>query len=157
MSHTIDDHIHRALRRLCRIFLALVLAVTLTSAAPLFGQGHQQVIVQSGQLPPEGNGVLEAFPAASISDVGEVAFTGTLSGTSGGPNDNDGMYRHTANGLSTVAREGAASPGGGTLHFSPFLRPPINNLGQIAFADESNAECSTADVRGCPRTLPGGW
>lgn len=139
MSHTKHGHSQRSLCRIRRFLSALVPAVTLTSAAALYGQGHQQVIVQSGQVPPEGNGVLDVFHAASISDVGEVAFTGSLSGTSGGLDDDDGIYRHTANGLSTVAREGAASPNGGTLFFSPFTRPPINNLGQIAFADEREA------------------
>jgi hypothetical protein len=51
MSRTENGHIHRGLRRIRRFLSALVPAVTLTSAAALYGQGRQTANVQ--RLPVE--------------------------------------------------------------------------------------------------------
>ena len=90
-------------------------------------------IAREGGAPPEGNGTFSSFLTPNLNDLGQVAFLGNLTGTSGGGTDNAGVYVGSGSGLMKIAREAdTAHDGDGT--FSSFNGDPaINNLGQVAF------------------------
>uniref|UniRef100_UPI0036F38C80 DUF7453 family protein n=1 Tax=Algisphaera agarilytica TaxID=1385975 RepID=UPI0036F38C80 len=93
------------------------------------------LIVQQDQASPDGNGTFgpqgSAFHKFSLNDLGHVAFTNTLAGVTDGANSGLFLSDGTANGLSALAREGQALPGGGTLASLSFREPQINNAGQV--------------------------
>ena len=60
--------------------------------------GKLTEIVREGKAPPEGNGVFDQMLAPGqvnpiLNETGLVAFRAALRGTSGGLNDNQGIYR----------------------------------------------------------------
>ena len=60
--------------------------------------GQATEIVREGKAPPEGNGVFDQMLAPGqvnpiLNETGLVAFRAALRGTSGGLNDNQGIYR----------------------------------------------------------------
>jgi hypothetical protein len=104
-------------------------------------------IVRDGGTAPGGNGRF-AFGATSLeytpslNNAGQVAFFAKLTGTTGGNNDNDGIFFFDdALGLVEVAREGAPFLGS-TYQSLQFMfswtskareSSGLNNLGQVAF------------------------
>lgn len=92
-------------------------------------------IAVTGQASPDGNGTLNGFSIrARINDSGDVLFTSTLAGTSGGFNDDRGLYRSSGGTLTQVVREGQVAPdGNGTFAAIPGGYD-INNAGDVAFS-----------------------
>ncbi len=91
-------------------------------------------LVRKGDPVPGGNGVFaDFFDPAGPNDSGQVAFIGRISGSSGGENDNEGIYLANESGVVELAREGNPVPGGnGTFGDFVFLTG-LNNSGQAAF------------------------
>jgi hypothetical protein len=98
-------------------------------------------IAHEGQIAPDGNGALHFFGRPALNDSGQVVFRATLSGTVGGNNDNQGLFRTDGATLTQIARSGQTAPdGNGIFKFSTSvdsdLMPAINEKGQIAFATQ---------------------
>jgi hypothetical protein len=119
------------------------------------GTGNR--FVAAGNTSPNGNGVLDGPNRFNVNynDNGQVAFDDTLSGTSGGRADDEGVFRTgTAPGsLVQIVREGDPVPdGNGTFgeslaHSSTaFGIPSVNNAGTVAFG---------AGVTGSNTQIPG--
>jgi hypothetical protein len=92
-------------------------------------------LTRKGDPVPGGNGVFEDFfDVAGPNESGQVAFVGRISGSSGGENDNEGIYIADESGVTEIAREGNTVPGGnGTFGNFGFLSG-INESGQAAFS-----------------------
>lgn len=105
-------------------------------------------IAREGDAAPDGNGSFVSFNAPRIGDGGHVAFTGGLFNTSGGSNDNQGVFVGDGGALMQVAREGQMTPGGNG-EFSTFTLPGVNKWGAVAFTGLlRNTVGGTSDDRG---------
>lgn len=105
-----------------------------------------------GQAAPDGNGNL--FPVSSwpaFNHNGQAAFIVSAANTSGGANDDSGIYRSGAAGsLTKIAREGDAVPNGngefGQFSAGRAGSPVMNAAGEVAFrADLTNTSGGSAD------------
>ena len=107
--------------------------------------GLLQIIVREGESVPSGNGVFREFGTGavpSLSDGGQVMFKSLLSGTSGGVNDDEGIFIADAQEVIEITRESA--PLGGSMVLKDGLevisthdpggRAGLNNHGQVAFS-----------------------
>jgi hypothetical protein len=97
-------------------------------------QAVTRIAALTGDAMPDGNGLLQYVAAPSLNDVGQAAFTGSASGTTGGGSDDQGVFlaSATAGSLAQFVREGQAAPdGNGT--FSKLNHPVLNNAGQAVF------------------------
>lgn len=100
-------------------------------------------LVRTGQSVPDGNGTFRDFISGvdatlevALNDNGSVAFPAQLSGTSGGVNDNFGLFGVSADGVvKQYLRASDAAPGGNGVF--PYEPPPslpgIDNLGNTYF------------------------
>lgn len=120
------------------IFALSSLAMLGSIAIPgiLTAQGRNDIIAQSGQTIPGGNGTYSTFQTALLNDSGQVAFFSNLAGTPGGTLDNQGVYLGTGGTATQIARTGQIAPGGNGT-FSGFTtlfgtRFSLNNAGQVA-------------------------
>lgn len=98
-------------------------------------------IAREGQIAPDGNGALHFFGRPALNESGQVVFRASLSGTIGGNNDNQGLFRTDGTTLIQIVRSAQTAPdGNGTFKFSTSvdsdLMPTINEKGQIAFATQ---------------------
>jgi hypothetical protein len=94
--------------------------------------GTRTTIASEENAAPDGNGTFRTFGVDALNQAGQLAFTATLNGTSGGTSDDTGIYRGSGGAVTQIAREGAvAPPGNGT--FSSFDLPALNDVGQAAF------------------------
>lgn len=97
--------------------------------------GSPVQIVRKGQAAPNANGSFSLFDDPSFNGVGQTAFGASLTGTSGGTNDDEGIFRGNGAILTQIARAGQAAPDGNGS-FDRFLPPAINDAGQVAFSAE---------------------
>jgi hypothetical protein len=98
-------------------------------------------LARKGQAAPDGNGVYSGFGLGhpALNNKGQVACNATLSGTSGGSTDNQGVYLVDANGtIQQIIRAGWVI-GGETVGIPSFLDGPnyggmsgLNDEGQLA-------------------------
>ncbi len=92
-------------------------------------------LVRKGDPVPGGNGAFENFfDLAGPNSSGQVVFTGRISGSSGGENDNEGIYLVSEGGVTELAREGNPEPGGNGIFGDFLLLSGINESGQAAFS-----------------------
>jgi hypothetical protein len=91
-----------------------------------------QNLVRENASVPEGNGTFSGFSTATLGASGQVVVSATLRNTTGGSNDDTGIYVHTGAIVANRARENAALPEGNGS-FSFFSNPFINSSGQVAF------------------------
>ncbi|MAE62115.1 MAG: hypothetical protein CMJ49_12250, partial [Planctomycetaceae bacterium] len=89
-------------------------------------------IVRKGDAAPDGNGQFSSFSDPLFNDLGQVGFTGNLSGTIGGNNDSRGVFRGTGGAVTQVVRQGQPAPDGNGTFFT-FNFPNMGNTGEIAF------------------------
>ena len=103
------------------------------------GVGGLVEVVREGQGVPGGNGtfsdVINFLVEPALNDVGQIAFLIRLAGTSGGTNDDHGIYRWTSGAPIQIVREGQTPPGSNGV-FGDFFNgyKPINDAGHVAFA-----------------------
>lgn len=96
------------------------------------GSGTIQ-IVRAGQSAPGGNGVFSSLSVKNtLNDLGQLAFYGVLTGTSGGSNDNSGIFRGDGTSLVQIARRGQTAPDLNGA-FASFNNPVLNQSGHTAF------------------------
>jgi hypothetical protein len=90
-------------------------------------------IARRNQPTPGGNGVFSTFfsPLPDLNNTGQAIFVASLSGTTGGLNDDRALFIGNGISLTELAREGQASPDGGT--FIDFQSPRLNDAGQGIF------------------------
>lgn len=116
------------------------------------GPGDFTQIARKGEQVPGGNGTFFDFGSTvsgsrgvALNNVGQTAFLGELSGTSGGSSDNQALYLHDeVHGLTEVARLGDAYLGSNisSLGFATGHghhgdeRSGLNDIGQIAYSFE---------------------
>ena len=93
-------------------------------------------IARKGQAAPGGNGLFGFFSKINLNTSGQVAFESfSMTGTSGGSSDNNGVFRGSGGAVTEIAREGQAAPGGNGL-FGGFSDINLNTSGQVAFESE---------------------
>ena len=63
-------------------------------------------IARQGQIAPDGNGALRMFGRPALNESGQVVFRATLTGTVGGDNDNQGLFRTDGTTLVQIAAFG---------------------------------------------------
>ncbi len=111
------------------------------------GDGSTLVrVVRKGQAAPDGNGTFSTLGTPAINATGQVAFAGTLAGTSRGNADNVGIFLYDdVHGLVQVVRLGDPLLGStiGRVGFAPDQQygrkhVGINAGGQIAFQFDLN-------------------
>jgi hypothetical protein len=106
--------IRRATAHWLPCLLILVTCLFINSPAKLWAA--TQIVAQTGDDSPDGNGELDLFFAPIINVAGQVAFATQLTGTAGGTADSGAMFRRDTNGVLTkIARSGEAFEGK-TLH-----------------------------------------
>jgi hypothetical protein len=107
------------------------------------GRTSTEVVAVTGQTAPGGNGQFAGFSNLALNDAGQVAFEAGLTGTSGGANDNQGLFLFdNASGLLALARTGDPLLGSTITSLSltdatPRLDDAISSLneqGQVAYA-----------------------
>lgn len=112
----------------------VVVALVATIAAPQISWaiGVTQIIVQTGDAVPDGDGQFQDFYSRTVlNNRGEVAFLADLTGTSRAEEDDSGIYLASLQGgVSQIVREGGALPGG-DASFSAFNGPALNDAGQV--------------------------
>jgi hypothetical protein len=118
-----------------------------------FGDGSTVTqVARSGSAAPDENGIFVNFGSASINDTGQVAFSAILTNTSGGSDDNTGIYYGDGATLTQVARGGSAAPDGNGSFFR-FDNASTNDAGQVAFsASLTNTSGGLSDNRGIFRS-----
>ena len=68
-------------------------------------------IAREGQAVPGGNGLFGFFSKINLNTSGLVAFRSfSMTGTSGGFSDNDGVFRGSGGAVTEIARKGQAAP-----------------------------------------------
>jgi hypothetical protein len=97
-------------------------------------------IARTGQAAPDGDGnissffVGNSFGLTALNNAGQVAFLASLSGTSGGTDDNDRIFRGDGVTLTQMASEAQSPPdGNGVFRNLGLSDPALNAAGQVAF------------------------
>lgn len=91
-------------------------------------------VARGGDIAPDGNGVFRSVSFTPVfNDAGQTAFPANLTATSGGHDDDRGIFlTDSDNSLVQIAREGDAGPDGiGVL--GHLFNPDLNNAGQVAY------------------------
>src|SRR5690606_13044873 len=116
-----------------RILLATGAAGAVCLAAAASAQ-TTDVVAITGDAAPDGNGTFRNFGKPVLNDAGQLAFSASLDGTTGGGSDNAGIFR--GDGLSPLVpifHKGAPAPNGNGSILG-FSAPVLNAAGQAAFA-----------------------
>lgn len=105
---------------------------------------------------PDGNGRIVSVNAPTLSDTGQLGFTGQLVDTVGGPSSSDraGVFRLEADGAITQVARGLQMASGGTETFGASFSSPLQSGdGDMAFTASREGATGTAGVyRGAPLT-----
>lgn len=73
-------------------FFAIFLLFLLSFTSHLHAQGRQETIVRSGETVTDGNGTYDGFNEVMLIDNGMISFRSELLGTSGGGDDDSGIF-----------------------------------------------------------------
>lgn len=114
--------------QLIRILIAIVL-LALATGSIAQGQFRYDVVALTLDVAPDGNGKFSSFEYPALNDTGQAVFRGRLFDTSGGSNDNQGIFR--GNGVTElvqIARKRQALSDGTILSIGDV---PLNNSGQV--------------------------
>lgn len=127
-------------RKLRQSLAAAVLATFgLAGVSQVDAQGRFDSIVQSGQAAPGAGGgsFSVSFLGLAMGNSGQVGFHSQgLTGTSGGTNNNEGLFLGNGTSLSQVVRKGDTAPGGNGTQLLFFGSPIVNNAGQYLFQSQ---------------------
>ncbi|MEQ1904803.1 MAG: choice-of-anchor tandem repeat NxxGxxAF-containing protein, partial [Pirellulaceae bacterium] len=109
-------------------------------------------IVRQGQAAPDSNGTINSLFGAQINNLGQVAFSATISGGT----SNQGIFRSSGGVLGQVARVNQASPDNNGQFANFGLIPALNNSGQVAFTANLNGTIGgSLDDSGIFKGVPG--
>ena len=96
--------------------------------------GGTTELARKGDPVPGGNGAFEDFfTPTGPNESGQVAFLASISGTSGGDSDNEGIYLADESGVTELAREGDTVPGGNGSFGDFVFLTGLNDSGEAAF------------------------
>jgi hypothetical protein len=90
-------------------------------------------IVREGQAVPDGNGLFGNPTPPALNDNGLAAFSSMLTGTTGGTNDNNGIFAGSGGAITQILRKGQSAPDSNGAIFG-FTAPVLNNNAQVAFS-----------------------
>ena len=110
------------------LVVTIAFSVGIAASHTAAAQGITITIAIQGDVPPDMNGFLSTFNTPVLNDVGQVAFGSTLIGTSGGANDDYGIFRGSGGPIVRIARE-SQFLGIGLINLDPV--PAINNSGEV--------------------------
>ncbi|TWU22760.1 DUF7453 family protein [Bythopirellula polymerisocia] len=109
-------------------------------------------IARKGQTVPDGNGTFSFLGDPALNNMGQVASIALLTGTSGAPTDDTGIFRGDGTTLTQIVRKGQTAPDGNgsfALFNSLLGSPALNDAGQVAFLSSLNDTTGgTADNTG---------
>lgn len=109
--------------------------------------GSVQAVALQGSPTPAGGSYTTGF-SNSLNNSGQLVFSAGTTGIAA----TSGLFFGTPGSLQTVALQGTAAPSGG--NYSSFVRPVINDAGQIAFsALLTGGSASTGVFAGVPGSL----
>jgi len=115
------------------ITLLALLFLTLSTAESVVANVVIKTIAISGDPAPYGDGVFSGFGTPILNNVGQVAFSGSVTNTPGEVNDKSGIFRGESKGdLIRIALAGDPAPSG-TGSLAALGNPDINDAGQVAF------------------------
>lgn len=137
-GETVLPHLFAALRGLCTIFAFVFLA-----SQPIVRAQSAEVVVVTGDSPPDGDGSFSLFSDPIINDFGQTAFKASLTETS----NDSGIFRGGA-ALAEIARDGHPSPLRGWTFTSFRSEPALNNSGQVAFVGKMGTVAAALPGRG---------
>jgi hypothetical protein len=100
------------------------------SAAPVRGQVATKVVAISGQAAPDGNGAFDSFQLPSLNNAGDSAFIAKLTGATGAPEDDFGVFRGRGGPLTQIARQGQIAPDGVSVFNSSNILAPFSSITQ---------------------------
>ncbi|HEY6563595.1 MAG TPA: choice-of-anchor tandem repeat NxxGxxAF-containing protein, partial [Pirellulaceae bacterium] len=89
-------------------------------------------IVREGNPVPGGNGTFVNPLEVTAYDAGTIAFQSQVAGSSGGTNDDQGLFGWNAGALSTIAREGSPVPGGNG-EFNVLRGHSVSSSGEVVW------------------------
>ncbi len=94
-----------------------------------------QETARQGLPAPDMNGIFATFFRGSINNAGDVAFSATMTSTSGGTSDDNGLFRKTgrAGSVKQIAREGQPAPDGDGVLFGNSQALDMNVPGVVLF------------------------
>jgi hypothetical protein len=110
-------------------------------------------IARKGGANPSGDGTYSNLYDVALNESGQVAFRAFLTGTAGGANDNEGVFRGDGTNptVNIVREDQAVADGNGEFYI--FSHPRINDVGQVAFwANLRNTTGGDADNLGVFRS-----
>ena len=107
--------------------------LTFNTVAPRYRAGFADVLVTSADAPSDGNGNFTNFGSIRLNDNGQVSYLGFLSGTTGGGNDNVGVYRADENFNVQIDRAFDSGVLGSKKTIPNIGGVAINNAGQVAY------------------------
>lgn len=117
--------------------MRLLILVGLMIVAAVAAQADILVVAVGGESAPGGNGIFFDFDIPSLNRFGQVVFVATLGGTSGGVNDNAGIFAGTGaqDSLVPIVRKSNPSPdgNGNFLTLDARSAPVVNDAGHVAF------------------------
>ncbi len=97
----------------------------------LWAQGRNDIIAEKDRVAPDGNGTHDSFLNPVLGNSGQVAFIANMADTSGGADDNTGVFLGNGAGIAQIVRKGDAAPVDG--RYSSFNNLLVNSSGQTAF------------------------
>ncbi len=121
------------------IYLRLVtpivlLSVTMISSGnELFAQGRHEVILQSGDVSPDGNGVFSDFYGFQFNNSGQIMFNGQMTATAGGSTDEIGIYRYGSGSITQIVRQGQTVPGSNDVFGYSTRGQVLKDSGEVVF------------------------
>jgi len=132
MSHLVPNAWGRALCLAAVAGLSVLGAMLATR--PALGQGISDIIVQSNDPAPAGDGRFYQLQLPRLNDGGQAAFEAFIL-TNGGSTVENGVFRGAGGKPIQIAREGEEAPDGNGTFWS-FEAPSLNDADQAAFAAE---------------------
>ena len=123
-----------------------------TDSRGVFFGNNQSVtqVARAGQTVADGNGIFDSFSRFRFNDSNQLAFESTLSGTTGGNGDNQGIFVGNGSTSSLIVRTGQVAPDGNG-NFSGFSLSALSSSGDAVFSgifENTVGGSSNTDIRG---------
>jgi hypothetical protein len=142
-----DISVWRGVRRYGRLamrpLVSLPVCLAIAAAGVLTGAsaraGTFDVIAETGDASPDGNGELVTFTAPALNNAGQVAFLSFLDSTNEPFVDDEALFRGTTSGLSVIARKGVTQLDGSPISAFVNLSPAINAAGVVSHSADRDA------------------
>ena len=125
-----------------KLLKSILLSLTIVGPQIADGHGAIEVIVQSGNATPDGNGEFRSFLNPALNNSGQLAFVGLATNTLLRRGDATGVFMASNGSISQLGRAGSAATVtdvfAGFANRIGFSEPLINDAGQVAFTASLN-------------------